>query len=132
MVIQPEPTKGIEVRVPHRLSKCVEEKTWLIVVVGFDVLDVDLTRSPLESVDDSTGSFRYLDGLHPGAGNKGEPVGSGKSSERGNVFYRKLAVDTGKSEQLHFSGSSDRIRIGNTYGRIGFKGFREIATGGPQ
>jgi len=97
----------------------------------FLVFDIDLPRGAFEAVDHRGGSFRYLDGFHPGTGDVVESERRAQPPDKGNVLGDDLAVDARQAQQLYLPGAGDGIGIDHIDRGVGLEALRQIAAGGP-
>ena len=124
---------GVEVDVAIGIcleaAECVavEIEGHALLVVGLQILNVNLSRDALVAVAHRGGSFRHLYALHPRSRHIVEGIGGGCPTEVGQVLGEHLHVGAAQSQEFDLFGTRGGIGVVHVHRWVGGETLAQIA-----
>lgn len=128
----------VQVQVGHQVALglqeavAVEVQRQALLVLGLEVLDVDLTRDALEPLLDARGALAHGDALHPRSGHIAQQVGLRGTPGHRQALDEHLHILAAEAQQLDLAGAHGGVVVVHVHRRIGDETLSEVAAGGAE
>ena len=120
---------GIGIRLYSALRIAKEIHLYLLLILGLEIIHVDLSRNRLVAVFDRSTSLRHLNALHPRSRHIAQGIRDGSATEIRQVLGQHLDISARKAEQFDLSGSGSGIVVSHIHRRIGGETLSQVAAG---